>query len=282
MIIHLHRPISTEIPRIFDMIVECTLKMLEPNFHCYPDHRSKLFELLSWMNTYCFENIIFNLKEEKLRLYINTLLWGIKHEHPTISQSVLEILNKFLGQIKTKLNPDQYNPFFKAFYFEIFRDTLQILTDTMHTTGLKLQTTVIFELTKQCITSADLFVFSRQEVQQNIALNLKNNNLANVTSWQVEIFVLDLFNKCDWNSNTVNEAFSTHIKDFLIQLKVFGGPEEEWERERQEAIDRSKQQQTNAHILQQQQVSWEYDLKYMEIESYFKKWIFNTCSYIFY
>ena len=157
-----------------------------------------------------------------------------------------------------------------------------MLTDTMHSSSLKQQTQVLYELLR-LPASTDGFLYSAQEVQTYIANNIllgkaanpiidaetRLKTFGNLSEKQVEIFVLNLFNKLSDGGNgqngmnsgngsasdsnadnngsskrsTMTDAFQVHIKDFLIQLKIFGGEEEEWENARQQAIQQSQQMQ---------------------------------------
>ena len=104
MVEKLATPFAPEIPRIFDMIVASTLQMLQTDNQNFPDHRLKLYELLKAINTYCF-NSIFLLSPNQQEQYINALVWGSKHEHPTVSTMALTILSSFLTKIKQTLQP---------------------------------------------------------------------------------------------------------------------------------------------------------------------------------
>merc|ERR1719163_1513725 len=71
--------ISQEVPKIFEMVFECTLDMIKGDFQSYPDHRSKFYDLLKSINSNCFQ-ALFYLPEARLRLYVDSLVWAMKHE----------------------------------------------------------------------------------------------------------------------------------------------------------------------------------------------------------
>lgn len=209
-------------------------------------------------------------------MYVNILLWGIKHEHPVISQSALKILAQFLFQVTQRKSPQEYNPFFAVYYYQILQDILQIMTDTMHTSGLKLQTRVLLELIRGVAgvgmgavsgsansgngNSAGtathpagsppgggnagaqpagpapvITVIDKNEVMRKIAVIFQASFETLQATAQIEAFVLGLFNKCG-----DPEEFAVHVKDFLIQIKAFGGPDALWELEKKDALERAK------------------------------------------
>jgi exportin-1 len=44
--------ITSEVPKIFDAVFECTLEMINKDFEEYPEHRTNFFLLLQVMNAY--------------------------------------------------------------------------------------------------------------------------------------------------------------------------------------------------------------------------------------
>ncbi|CAD7955742.1 unnamed protein product [Amoebophrya sp. A120] len=289
LVTQLGKPISTEMPRIFDMIVAPTLRMLESDMQSFPDHRIKLFDLLSAVNRDCFSSL-FSLRDDMMRLYLNSLLWGMKHEHPVVSQTALQILSQFLQQVLKSLPPEASKPFFREFYALILNAVLGILTDTMHTSGLKHQVEIFLELVRGChdashdstgagplglgpggfastqqpgsgglaalsltndpaASSSNLvpsdgartknpLAFSQKECMQLLVDFFQNTFPNTLNQTQIETFVLGLFNTCQ----QANE-FSVHVSDFLKEVKVFGGAEEEWRAARDEAMRLQKQQE---------------------------------------
>merc|ERR1712224_432097 len=63
--------IGQEVPKIFEMVFECTLDMIKGDFQSYPDHRSKFYDLLKAVNSQCFQHL-FALPEPQLRLYVDS------------------------------------------------------------------------------------------------------------------------------------------------------------------------------------------------------------------
>eukprot|EP00392_Amoebophrya_sp_AT5.2_P010517 g10581.t1 len=233
LITHLSKPISSEVPRIFEMIVEPTLRMLEVDLQNYPDHRVKLFSsLFAAINRDCFQALFF-LGDDKLRLYINSLLWGMKHEHPVVSPTALGILREFLQSVLKLLPPQATKPFFTEYYAEILKGLLKIMTDTMHTSGLRAQLEVLLELIRgSCdeygaangltpavaandgsAPSTNAFGVSQQQTMVILATFFQETYPDTLAKAQIETFVLGMFNSCQ-NAN----EFAAHVTDFLKEL----------------------------------------------------------------
>merc|ERR1740130_148936 len=125
--------ISQEITRIFEMVFECTLDMIKGDFQSYPDHRVKFYELLKAINSNCFQ-ALFSLPEARLKLYVDSLIWALKHEQPQVAEMGLQILNQFLEML-LKGPPQVYVGFFGQYYFTLLQDILSVVTDTLHKAG---------------------------------------------------------------------------------------------------------------------------------------------------
>lgn len=220
--------ISLEVTKIFEMVFECTLDMIKLDFQSYPDHRAKFYGLLQAVNSHCFE-ALFHLPEERLKLYVDSLIWAVKHEQPQVANSGLQILDQFLERL-LRGPPQIYVSFFKQYYHILLQDILSVLTDTLHTAGIKLQQHILLQLI-QALRSALKEVFSKTAVMESL-FELIGKSFPTLHKSQVEIFVLGLFNKCDEPND-----FQPHIRDFLIQVREWSGHEDAlYEEERQAAL----------------------------------------------
>lgn len=235
--------ISSEIPRIFDMVFECTLDMIKGDFQSFPDHRTKFYELLKAVNSHCFQ-ALFTLPEQQLRLYVDSLVWAAKHEQPQVADSGLQIITQFLERLLAG-PPQIYIGFFKQYYLSLLQDILSVLTDTLHKPGLQLQQTILMQLISAVasgkLAEADL---PKQRAMECL-YGLIGKSFPSLHEKQVEIFVLNCFNKC-----ASPAEFQQHVRDFLIQLREWGSHEEAlYEPERQEALNN---QQTATATWQKQ------------------------------
>jgi len=226
--------ISQEVGKIFEMVFECTCDMIKGDFQSYPDHRVKFYDLLKAINTHCFQALLY-LSDGQLKLYVDSLIWALKHEQPQIADSGLQILSQFLERLF--LGPPQvYVPFFKQYYFSLLQDILCVLTDTFHKSGFKLQQHIFLQLISAAETGRLAEVAPKQRAMEFL-FDLIGKSFQTLHRSQVEIFVLHCFNKARQPAE-----FQQHIRDFLIQLREWGGSEEiVYEEERQVALKQAQE-----------------------------------------
>lgn len=224
----LSESISQEVTKIFEMVFECTLDMIKGDFQSFPDHRSKFYNLLKAINAHCFQSLFF-LSEAQLKLYVDSLIWAMKHEQPQVADSGLQILEQFLARVLAG-PPQVRSSFFAQYYFTLMQDILVVLTDTLHKAGFKLQQAILLQLIN--IVDAGLIneVAPKQRVMEYL-FGVINKAFPTLHRSQVEIFVLNCFNKCRAPAD-----FQQHIRDFLIEMREWGSHEDAYyESERKEA-----------------------------------------------
>jgi len=232
----LSESISGEIGKIFEMVFECTLDMIKGDFQSYPDHRTKFYELLKAINGHCFESL-FSLPPERLKLYVDSLIWAVKHEQPQVADSGLQILSQFLEKILTG-PPQVYISFFKQYFFTLLQDMLSVLTDTMHKAGFKLQQQILLQLIN-AVASGMLQEEVTKQRAMEFLFDLITKSFQTLNRHQAEIFVLTLFNKC-----SLPAEFQQLIRDFLIELKEYGSHEDSfYEMDRQAALKQAQDQE---------------------------------------
>jgi exportin-1 len=238
----LSESISQEIGKIFEMVFECTLDMIKGDFQSYPDHRVKFYELLKAINANCFEALFMSLPEARLKLYVDSLIWALKHEQPQVADMGLEILSRFLEML-LKGPPQVYVPFFKQYYFTLLQDILSVVTDTLHKAGFKLQQHILLQLVLAVETGLLNEAAPKQRVMEFL-FDVIGKSFPMLHRSQAEIFILNCFNKC----RQVVE-FKEHIRDFLIQLKEWGSHEDAlYEDERQNALKAAATQESQIRM----------------------------------
>lgn len=178
---------------------------------------------------------MFYLSEAQLKLYVDSLIWAAKHEQPQVADSGLQILHKFLERLLS--GPQQvYQPFFKQYYFTLMQDILSVLTDTLHKSGFKLQQGILLQL----VNAAECGLLPEAAPKQRVMeflFDVIGKSFPMLHRSQAEIFVLHCFNRARQPAE-----FQQHIRDFLIQLREWGGQEDSlYEDDRQAAL---KQAQT--------------------------------------
>jgi len=225
----LSESISKEISHIFQMVFECTLDMIKGDFQSFPDHRVKFYELLKALNTSCFEGL-FHLDEARLKLYVDSLIWAVKHEQPQVSDMGLQIVDQFLEKL-LKGPANVYISFFKQYFFTLLQDILSVLTDTLHKAGFKLQQQILLQLLL-AVESGLLDEVAPKQRAMEYLFEMICKSFPMLHRSQAEIFVLNCFNKCRAPAD-----FQQHIRDFLIQLRQWGSHEDAlYEADRQEAL----------------------------------------------
>jgi exportin-1 len=233
--------ISQEVPKIFEMVFECTCDMIKGDFQSYPDHRVKFYELLKAINTHCFE-ALFQLPDAQLKLYVDSLIWAAKHEQPQVADSGLSILSDFLERL-LKGPPQMYQPFFGQYYFTLLQDVLSVLTDTFHKSGFKLQQQILMQLI-QASENGKLPEVAPKQRSMEFLFDLVGKSFPTLHRSQVEIFVLQSFNLANRK-----DEFQAHIRDFLIQLREWGSHEDAlYEDERKEARQLAQAQESQMRM----------------------------------
>jgi len=229
----LSESISQEVTKIFEMVFECTLDMIKGDFQSYPDHRIKFYSLLKAINQHCFSSL-FNLSEAQLRLYVDSLIWAIKHDQPQVADVGLQILEQFIERL-LKGPPAVCQSFFSLYYYKLLQDVLAVLTDTMHKAGFKIQQHILLQLVNAVECGVINEVAPKQRTMEFL-FDIIGKSFPTLHRSQAEIFVLNCFNKCRQPAE-----FQQHLRDFLIQLKEWGGQDDSlYESEKQEAVAKTK------------------------------------------
>lgn len=85
------RLITSEIPKIFDAVFECTLDMINKNFEDYPQHRISFYELLQAVNNYCFKAFL-SIPPAQFKLVFDSIVWAFKHTMRNVADTGLLIM----------------------------------------------------------------------------------------------------------------------------------------------------------------------------------------------
>ncbi|KAF4672797.1 Exportin-1 [Perkinsus chesapeaki] len=208
------------LPMMFDQVFESTLGMIKDDFTSFPDHRLAFFELLSAMNENCFESL-FLLPSHDLRLFVESMVFGIRHEHPTIAEIALKLLARFLAQVTA--NPTLAQSFFSEYYESLLKQVLLVMTDRHHKSGFRQQVEILSKLISVSANSQSLGVPNKDRTMQFL-LEVLSSSFNTTTRVELEAFVISLFAKC----NGPAQDFARCVQDFLVGLREFSGttPEE--------------------------------------------------------
>lgn len=241
----LRNHITTEVPKIFDAVFECTLDMINKNFEDYPQHRTCFYELLQAVNAHCFKAFL-NIPPAQFKLVFDSVVWAFKHTMRNVADMGLNILYKMLQNLEQQ--PQAAQSFYQTYFTDILMQIFSVVTDTSHTAGLALQALILaymFSLVENNKITVNLGPISDNTlyIQEYVASLLKSA-FSHLTDNQIKVFVTGLFN-LDQNVH----AFKEHLKDFLIQIREVTGEDDSdlYLEEREAAL---REEQANKRLMQ--------------------------------
>ncbi|ETI20238.1 hypothetical protein G647_08272 [Cladophialophora carrionii CBS 160.54] len=226
-IIHkLHNLMDDKVGPIMDAIFECTLEMINKDFHEYPEFRVEFFKLLQAINLFCFPALL-KLDGRQFKFVIDSCMWASKHDNREVENTGLSMCLELINNM-AETDPQTSGIFFQQFYISILQDVFFVLTDSDHKAGFKSQCMLLarmFQLVETNKISQPLYQpdqaapgTSNKQYVSEFTSNLLQRAFPNLKEIQVQLFVSGLF--------TLNEdatKFKTHVRDFLISLKEFAG-----------------------------------------------------------
>eukprot|EP00818_Percolomonas_sp_WS_P000424 CAMPEP_0117443390 /NCGR_PEP_ID=MMETSP0759-20121206/4670_1 /TAXON_ID=63605 /ORGANISM="Percolomonas cosmopolitus, Strain WS" /LENGTH=1065 /DNA_ID=CAMNT_0005235363 /DNA_START=185 /DNA_END=3382 /DNA_ORIENTATION=+ len=238
----LKREMTPHLPQALKSVLETTIPMIKNNFSDYPDHRKNLFLLLRVVNKECFQ-VFFQMEGSDFQLTINSVLWAIKHHNRQSYETGLMMLDELLTNIEQQTNQHLVNEFYKSFFSPILTDIFGVLTDTMHMSGFKYESSILRKLigiVSVNALSVPLFDPSKERYPDNrtysqtFIANRLTNAFPNLRKDEIQNFVVSMF-------QTANEGskFTEVLRDFLVVSKEWSSLDtremyfEERERERQ-------------------------------------------------
>lgn len=211
---------------IMDSVFECTLEMINKDFHEYPEFRVEFFKLLQAINLYCFPALL-KLDGRQFKFVIDSCMWASKHDNREVESTGLAMCLELINNM-AETDSQTASIFFRQFYIPILQDVLFVLTDSDHKSGFKTQGMLLarmFQLVESGKISEPLYTpeqaapgtSNKQFVQQYTA-NLLQQAFQNLKEVQIQHFVNGLF-----TLNEDSNKFKTHLRDFLISLKEYTG-----------------------------------------------------------
>lgn len=238
--------ITSEIPKIFDAVFECTLDMINKDFEEFPEHRTNFSLLLQAVTNHCFAALL-NIPPAQFKLVLDSIIWAFKHTMRNVADTGLHILFQLLKNISQEETAAQ--SFYQTYYTDILQHLFSVVTDTSHTAGLTMQATILAYLftiveagkvtvplnpTQQTSTGQS----NLQYVQEFVA-NLLKTAFPHLTEAQVNITVQGFF-----NLDQDISGFREHLRDFLVQIREFAGEDNSdlFIEEREEALKRADEE----------------------------------------
>ena len=122
-----------KVPAIMESIFECTLEMINKDFHEYPDFRVEFFKLLQAINLFCFPALL-KLDARQFKLVIDSCLWASKHDNREVENTGLIMCYELMENMATT-DSQTSSVFFRSFFVTILQDVLFVLTDSDHKAG---------------------------------------------------------------------------------------------------------------------------------------------------
>lgn len=122
-----------KVPAIMESVFECTLEMINKDFHEYPDFRVEFFKLLQAINLFCFPALL-KLDGRSFKLVIDSCLWASKHDNREVENTGLMMCLELMNNM-AETDPQTSAIFFRSFFVTILQDVLFVLTDSDHKAG---------------------------------------------------------------------------------------------------------------------------------------------------
>ncbi|KAK5265512.1 Karyopherin transporter, partial [Exophiala xenobiotica] len=126
-----------KIAPIMDAIFECTLEMINKDFHEYPEFRVEFFKLLQAVNLFCFPALL-KLDGRQFKLIIDSCMWASKHDNREVENTGLSMCLELINNM-AETDAQTSGVFFQQFFIPILQDVFFVLTDSDHKAGFKSQ-----------------------------------------------------------------------------------------------------------------------------------------------
>ncbi|XP_022122782.1 exportin-1 [Pieris rapae] len=214
--------ITSEVPKIFDAVFECTLDMINKDFEEYPEHRTEFFLLLQAVNTYCFKAFL-SIPPAQFKLVLDSIIWAFKHTMRNVADTGLQIMYRLLQNVEQ--HPQAAQSFYQTYLCDILEHVFSVVTDSSHGAGLTMHATILAHIFSLVETGRVTTALGNAEnnvtyIQEYVA-NLLNVAFPHLTGNQVKITVQGLF-----NLDQDIPAFKDHLRDFLVQIREVTGEDD--------------------------------------------------------
>lgn len=213
--------ITSEVPKIFDAVFECTLEMINKDFEEFPEHRTNFFLLLQAVNFYCFPAFLL-IPSAQFKLVLDSIIWAFKHTMRNVADTGLQILYQLLQNVE---NEPAAQTFYRTYFTDILQHIFSVVTDSSHIAGLTMHATILaymFSLVELGRIQVPLGPVPDNVlyVQEFVARLLKAA-FPHLTDNQIKITVQGMF-----NLNQDIPGFKEHLRDFLVQIREYTGEDD--------------------------------------------------------
>lgn len=212
---------------ILQSVFECTLDMINKDFTEYPEHRVEFYKLLKIINEKSFQSFL-ELPPAAFKLFVDSICWAFKHNNRDVEVNGLQIALDLVKNIERMGNEAFANSFYQNYYFVFVSETFYVLTDSDHKSGFSKQSILLMKLISLVYDNKITIPIykegeaphgtSNQVYLTQYMANLLANAFPHLTREQVTSFLTALTNQY-----TDMAKFNGTLRDFLVQIKEFGG-----------------------------------------------------------
>ncbi|CUG77964.1 exportin 1, putative [Bodo saltans] len=208
-----------------------TVLLIVENTTDFPEHRVNLFRLLHALNEHCFDAFLAYISTHED--IVDSILWAIKHTERNVMSTGLELLLSLLVKV---VGSEVGESFYKAYMHRILTEVLVSALDTLHTAGFQTQCSILQHLFQVSgSVPIDMPAVGRASVSEFFRQSL--SEIPTLVPDQIVAFV----DRCYVLSDS-SLSFRQHVADFLIEVQIWGGEQEnamlreEEQRQREEVI----------------------------------------------
>ncbi|ODV68432.1 hypothetical protein HYPBUDRAFT_238123 [Hyphopichia burtonii NRRL Y-1933] len=212
---------------VLQNVFECTLDMIKNDFVEYPEHRVEFYKLLKEINSRSFSALL-QLSGDAFQSLINAALWAFKHNNRDVEDNGLSLTIDLIENVEKLGDTPFTKAFYENFYLQILSDTFYVLTQPDHKSGFRYQAQLLAQLIhlvedniiKYPLYSSDQAPqgTSNSHYLKQFLANLLSSAFDNLQEDQLVNFLNVLVSVYkDLNK------FRSVLRDFLVQIKEFGG-----------------------------------------------------------
>lgn len=245
---------------ILQNVFECTLDMIKNDFVEYPEHRVEFYKLLKEINNNSFQGLL-QLSGDAFQSLINAALWAFKHNNREVEENGLVLTCELLENVEKLGNTPFTKAFYTNFYFQILSDTFYVVTQPDHKSGFTIQAQLLAQLihlVEDNVIQVPLYTpeqasegTSNSDFLKQYLGHLLSSAFENLQKEQLVNF-LNVLTKTYKEHN----KFNATVRDFLVQIKQFGGDptdylfaeDKEIEKQEQTKLQRQRDMQVGGLI----------------------------------
>ena len=123
--------IGQQVPELFMTLFQTTVEMVKEDYTSFVSFRVPFYKFVCSMVTEHID-VIVNAPEDSFAVFIQTIEWGVSHPTYDVCTIAMKTIDELFKKMKEKCNPEVYNGFVEAYFIQIVRHTIEMITDTVH------------------------------------------------------------------------------------------------------------------------------------------------------